>query len=155
MTEVAGLEDLPAAAGAYALLLRLGEPLDLRGALLMPGDYVYAGSAYGPGGIRARVARHARSDKASHWHIDRLTPAAALAGVLALPGGRECDVIARIEREPRSNVPIAGFGSSDCRVCAAHLLGVPAGFDLAAYFAEHGDWVLWRPALLAPTRGRA
>ena len=144
MTEVAGLEDLPATAGAYALLLRLGECLDLRDASLTPGNYVYAGSAYGPGGIRARVARHARSEKASHWHIDRLTPVAALACVLALPGGRECDVIARIERDPGSKVPIPGFGSSDCRVCAAHLLSVPDGFDLVAPFAEQGGFALWR-----------
>ncbi len=145
MTEVAGLGDLPATGGAYALLLQLDAHLDLPGASLTPGNYVYAGSAYGPGGIRARVARHARSEKASHWHIDRLTPVAALAGVLALPGGRECDVIARIEREGKSSVPIPGFGSSDCRVCAAHLLGVSTGFDLAAPFVGRGESLLWRP----------
>ena len=30
---------------------------------LLPGIYVYVGSAFGPGGIAARVGRHARCEK--------------------------------------------------------------------------------------------
>ena len=63
-----GIEDpaaLPGGPGAYLLLLALGRPLALaiRGlppAILPPGWYIYAGSARGPGGIRARLARRKR-----------------------------------------------------------------------------------------------
>jgi Uri superfamily endonuclease len=40
---------------------------------LVPGRYIYAGSAYGPGGLKARVSRHMRRAKRSQWHIDQLT----------------------------------------------------------------------------------
>ena len=46
--------------------------------MLAPGCYVYAGSARGPGGIRARVRRHLRPDKTPHWHIDQVTAYAKL-----------------------------------------------------------------------------
>lgn len=36
---------------------------------LVPGYYLYVGSAFGPGGVRARVSRHCRADKPKHWHI--------------------------------------------------------------------------------------
>lgn len=86
------LADLPAGPGAYALLLRLAEPAEaptraFPSAVLAPGTYLYAGSAWGPGGIRARVLRHARRAKALHWHVDSLTEVADLVGVLAFPGG--------------------------------------------------------------------
>ena len=56
---------LPDIRGAYALVLRLAHEtrLDIAtlGRPLLPaGLYLYAGSAWGPGGIRARVRRHLR-----------------------------------------------------------------------------------------------
>ena len=39
---------------------------------LYPGFYLYVGSAFGPGGVRARVSRHYRKTKQHHWHIDYL-----------------------------------------------------------------------------------
>ncbi|NIP37734.1 MAG: GIY-YIG nuclease family protein, partial [Candidatus Dadabacteria bacterium] len=39
---------------------------------IQPGYYIYVGSAFGPGGVRARVSRHFRKTKRSHWHIDYL-----------------------------------------------------------------------------------
>ena len=35
-----------------------------------PGFYVYVGSALGPGGLAARIGRHARQEKAFRWHVD-------------------------------------------------------------------------------------
>ncbi len=54
--------------GAYLLLIDLAAPLALAiprlgVATLAPGRYVYGGSAYGPGGLRARIGRHLRADK--------------------------------------------------------------------------------------------
>src|SRR3954452_25262653 len=68
----------PAVAGAYLLLLTLDAPLSValphRVPVALPvGRYLYAGSARGPCGLRARLARHLRRDKAVHWHIDRIT----------------------------------------------------------------------------------
>jgi Uri superfamily endonuclease len=118
-------------AGAYALLLVLGRPCAFETRLLgpvvlAPGRYLYAGSAWGPGGIRARVARHARADKRARWHIDHLTRRARFLGAFAVPGGRECDLVARLLPLPGVDVPVRGLGSSDCSICPAHLLSVPA-----------------------------
>jgi Uri superfamily endonuclease len=118
---------LPAVSGAYLLLVRLASALllgspGLSRATLPPGCYVYAGSARGPGGIRARARRHLRRGKRPHWHVDGLTEAAADLWVFAVPGGRECDLVRALLRQPAFEIALAGFGSSDCRSCASHLL---------------------------------
>ncbi len=141
-------ESLPVEPGAYLLLIELAAPLALEiprlgAATLAPGRYAYGGSAYGPGGLRARIGRHLRSDKSPRWHIDRLTAAGRVIGVRALPGGQECDLVRDLLRVPGAGVPVPGFGSSDCRNCPAHLVMLPAGFDLeslpAPVFPRPGD----------------
>ena len=120
--------------GAYVLLIDLAAPLALEipqlgAATLAPGRYAYGGNAYGPGGLRARIGRHLRRDKAPRWHVDRLTAAGRVAGVRAVPGGRECALLRELLALPGVSVPVPGFGSSDCRACPAHLVALPAGFD--------------------------
>ncbi len=117
----------PAKKGAYALLIDLGRRVDVeiggaRHVVLAPGLYVYAGSAYGPGGIAGRLARHLRRDKRLHWHVDRLTVAARHTAAFAFPGGRECDIVGWLLQRSDFSVAAAGFGSSDCRTCSSHLL---------------------------------
>jgi Uri superfamily endonuclease len=129
-------DSISADAGAYALLIRLGAPWSpgirtLPARILAPGPYIYCGSAYGPGGLRARVARHLRAGKRTHWHVDRLTSAGRIEDVAVRVGGRECDLVAAF-MACGAEVPLTGFGSSDCRRCASHLLAAPAGFDGAA-----------------------
>jgi Uri superfamily endonuclease len=118
-------EAAPVGKGAYALLIRLDAPVSFaRGGgtvVIAPGWYVYAGSANGPGGIRARLRHHLRGQKRPHWHVDHLTNAAAWVEALALPGGSECAIVARLDAAGLT-LPLAGFGSSDCRACIAHLL---------------------------------
>lgn len=118
---------LPADAGAYTILIELAAPVSLdiaafAGRTMPVGLYVYAGSARGPGGLRARVARHLRRGKAPHWHVDRLTEAATSLHAFALPGGSECALVRRLVQTGRYSTPLPGFGSSDCRTCASHLL---------------------------------
>ena len=116
--------DLPPLGGAYALLLTLPSPVQLQRpapALLPPGNYVYAGSANGPGGLRGRLGVHFRAHK-PHWHIDRLTAAATGLSAIALEGGSECAIVARLEALPGFAHPLPGFGSSDCPRCRSHLL---------------------------------
>lgn len=124
------LNPAPDTPGAYALILRLARDtrLDIRtlGRPLLPaGLYLYAGSARGPGGIRARVGRHLRQPKAAVWHVDRLTEVARVEQVIAFPGGREC-AVADLALAHGARVPIPRFGASDCRTCEAHLLAVDA-----------------------------
>jgi Uri superfamily endonuclease len=94
-----------------------------------PGWYLYCGSARGPGGLAARVARHRRrlgSAKRAHWHIDYLRQRAAWVGAWARTGrGRlECDWAAALACLPGAERVAPGFGASDCR-CPAHLVRLP------------------------------
>jgi histidyl-tRNA synthetase len=130
------LDTIPRAPGAYILEILLDRPLAFEAARLrgtLPrGTYAYAGSAYGPGGLRARIARHLKSDKPIHWHADRLTAAGRVIGLGFIEGGRECDLAQELAALPDAAIPIAGFGSSDCRRCRAHLIRLPGGLSLAS-----------------------
>ena len=137
MTVSHAIRDVPEGPGAYAIVITLTRPLDLRlprraGVTLRPGRYVYCGSAYGPGGLRARIGRHLRKTKPIRWHVDRITAAGTITAVNAAPGGNECALLAKVLAVPGSSAPVPGFGSSDCRRCPAHLAAVPDDFDLNA-----------------------
>jgi len=124
-----GTEPLPAEPGAYVLMLDLAQSVPLRIATLPrihlpPGRYAYVGSAKGSGGIRARVRRHLGAHKKIHWHVDHLTAVASVTEVLAYPDGNECDIVERLLRRRQAMTPVAGFGNSDCKRCAAHLLAL-------------------------------
>ena len=125
---------LTPAPGAYVIFMELAETLELRAtslgsAILAPGRYAYCGSAYGPGGLRARLRRHLRREKALRWHIDHLTAAGRIFALGLAPGGQECALFEDLSRRPDVEVPLAGFGSSDCASCPAHLLRIGRHFD--------------------------
>ena len=125
-----GTDPLPAGPGAYVLILDIPRSVPLRITTLPrihlpPGRYAYVGSAKGPGGIRARVRRHLRTPKKAHWHVDHLTASASVVEILAHPGADECDIVERLLRGRGTTTPVAGFGSSDCKRCVAHLLALP------------------------------
>jgi len=88
---------------------------------IVPGYYIYVGSAFGPGGILARVLRHCRKSKAKHWHVDYLrdfvTP--VMAWYSYAPTHLEHRWASRLLRMSELT-PINGFGCSDCQ-CQAHL----------------------------------
>ena len=137
---------MTAKGGAYVLILfcsreglvqigKLG-PLQLR-----RGFYVYVGSALGPGGVRARVAHHREVSPRPHWHIDYLRRHTRLDRVWY-----SHDRVCREHRWARvisglrgASVPIAGFGSSDCR-CKTHLFF----FTRRPSFNEFVDSVIFR-----------
>lgn len=89
---------------------------------LPAGWYAYCGSAYGPGGIRARLRRHFRRDKTLHWHVDHLTVLAEPIEALAIAQGSECAIAAHLTRTRLFEPALPGFGSSDCTTCPSHLL---------------------------------
>lgn len=164
-------EDLPALPGAYLLVIDLLTPMTIAlpgrpAATLEPGRHVYAGSARGPGGIRARVRRHLKGAKTVRWHVDRLTNLAGARTVIALPDGDECRAVGHLLGLPEAEVPAPGFGSSDCRRCPAHLVALPDSLDpeedpaplaVAAGATEAVIWrrppvaCFWRPPA-APSR---
>lgn len=125
--EPAVCADLDKTKGAYLLALRLIGTSETPGSLggaqaLEPGWYLYAGSAWGGGGLKARVGRHFRKEKKRHWHIDHLTMGAADITALAVPDGKECDLVAKLLETGHFRIAMPGFGSSDCRRCESHLL---------------------------------
>ncbi|MCG8455921.1 MAG: GIY-YIG nuclease family protein [Holophagales bacterium] len=119
---------LPAVAGSYVLELHLERRATLEvgrlgTVVLGPGRVRYYGSARGPGGVRARVARHLRCDRRrQHWHVDALSSRFPVARVLFTEEESECDLLRHDLASGRWRVAVAGFGSSDCRSCPAHLL---------------------------------
>jgi Uri superfamily endonuclease len=115
--------------GAYVLVLHLEKAIHIKfpsvaSDQVMPGWYVYVGSARGSGGIRARVKRHFRYKKTAHWHVDRLTVHAVEMAALAVAGGRECEIVGKLLNSLQFKVAVAGFGSTDCSRCESHLLTI-------------------------------
>ena len=89
---------------------------------LWPGFYVYVGSAFGPGGLKARIVHHMRISRKPHWHMDYLRPALTLEEIWFT---YDCDhrehQWADVLAGSRSGtIPFSGFGASDCR-CKSHL----------------------------------
>ncbi|HJN43494.1 MAG: hypothetical protein CL477_00960 [Acidobacteria bacterium] len=89
---------------------------------LQSGYYVYVGSAFGPGGIAARLAHHVKVTPRPHWHVDYLRAHAVLEEVWYTddPVRREHAWAALFAQARGASIPLVGFGSSDCR-CVSHL----------------------------------
>lgn len=120
-------ECLYTATGTYALILACAKSgrIDVGRAGILElkrGYYVYVGSAFGPGGIRARIKHHLRFTAAPHWHIDYLKHHCTLRELWleysAVKG--ELNWVEKIARHKDARVPLNGFGASDSR-SASHL----------------------------------
>ncbi|MBT3910138.1 MAG: GIY-YIG nuclease family protein, partial [Rhodospirillaceae bacterium] len=126
----------PSSRGAYVILIRLDAPATVNverlGHPVLPaGVYGYCGSARGPGGLGARLARHHRPTKPRHWHVDHLTTVGEIIHAVALPSGDECSCVAALMTIPRVVQPVSGFGSSDCRHCRSHLVAFPINWSIS------------------------
>ncbi len=131
------MRPIPTLPGTYALLLRLDNPVrlvvgKLGEADFLPGQYVYSGSAFGPGGLRARLNRHLSGTARLHWHIDFLRRAAPASEfcytTLTASKNLECLWSQALARLPGAWIPQVGFGASDCiSDCRAHLVAFPPG----------------------------
>ena len=120
VTEKRVRTEIPAQGGTYMLFMRVQKPsaveIGKKGAMrLQPGFYLYVGSAFGPGGLRARVGRHARDEKNLRWHIDYLRQKARLVAVYFSTDDAqlEDDWAESIKAWPGMRVPMPGFGASD------------------------------------------
>ena len=113
--------------GTYAIVLKPdGERSIKIGKLGMlrvqAGYYVYVGSAFGPGGLNARIAHHKRQSQRPRWHIDFLRVIAEICEVWYThdPEPREHQWAESLAGIKGVTAPFPGFGSSDCN-CLAHL----------------------------------
>jgi Uri superfamily endonuclease len=133
--------------GTYVLALWLDAPQRISvgrlGEIEFPaGWYLYVGSALGPGGLQARLARHHQRlgmGKRLHWHVDYVREWAAWHGAWTRTSQQrlECDWLATLRGLPGAEIVAPGFGASDCR-CPAHLLHVAALPDDSWFAATLG-----------------
>lgn len=150
----------PRTSGTYALLLRnpasrrlmVGRWRELE---VRPGYYIYIGSAFGPGGLRARLNRHFRDNKAMHWHIDYLRSVTIPVGawISYKPDRLEHSWAQRLESlEGLTKIP--GFGCSDCN-CSTHLF-LSAGAPDRSLISKGlgGEDVEWITVALLDHHGR-
>jgi Uri superfamily endonuclease len=89
---------------------------------LKRGFYIYIGSAFGPGGLKARIRHHLKNSSRPHWHIDYLAPMLKPHEIWYTydPVRREHQW-AELHADARgASIPLPGFGSSDCG-CPSHL----------------------------------
>jgi Uri superfamily endonuclease len=116
--------------GCYQLKIKIISNISIDiGALglcsLKKGDYVYTGSAMK--NLRHRIERHKRKDKKIHWHIDYLlaNPLVQLIDVIIHPSEfkEECK-FNQLLISKGAEVPVKGFGSSDCKVCQSHFVRI-------------------------------
>ncbi|MBW2697673.1 MAG: GIY-YIG nuclease family protein [Deltaproteobacteria bacterium] len=122
---------VPDTHGTYALLLqcvRSGRvAVGSLGVMdVEPGVYIYLGSAFGPGGLRARLSRHAARRKVKRWHVDYLRPRMSLGGAWFSTSShhQEHDWAASVLALENGTVPLPRFGASDCS-CSSHLVYFP------------------------------
>lgn len=131
---------MPAAEGAYALHLSVTSPRTLQigrsGRFSFPaGDYIYLGSALGPGGLKARLNHHLRGKGQPHWHIDYLLRKAILIGCCYLETElrQECLWSQALASLPEASIPAPRFGAGDCEAggvkCPAHLISFGSGIS--------------------------
>ena len=118
--------------GTYALVLASFSegsiPIGRIGLLeVRPGFYVYVGSAFGPGGLHARVSRHQKKTDRIHWHIDYLKASTRIDEVWYTfdPIRREHQWAQVLAEVRNASMPLPGFGSSDCG-CRSHLYFFPS-----------------------------
>lgn len=131
--------EIPASGGCYVLVLRapaagLVQVGRLGTVSLEVGFYLYVGSAFGPGGLRARVARHMRGPGRLHWHVDYLRRRLPLREAWFQPQLRSAEHAwaSALGRGRGMRPGPRGFGASDCD-CATHLFFSPCAPSLGDF----------------------
>ncbi len=114
--------------GTYALILLAENVTELTVGKLgefqfEAGYYVYVGSAFGPGGLRARLTHHSRISNNPHWHLDYLKPATQIETIWYTTDlqPREHQWAATLSSYRNAAIPSRGFGATDCS-CETHLI---------------------------------
>lgn len=132
--------------GTYAFILRSRSKVKVqigrwRQIDLEPGYYIYVGSAFGPGGVQARVLRHCRKAKPHHWHIDYLREFLSPVGAWYSHDTTRLEhPWAQVFCDMRGLSSIQGFGCSDCK-CYSHLFQTSTAPDFALFSRMAGGKV--------------
>ena len=110
--------------GSYILLIEVKKNSRIRvGSLgripFKKGLYAYVGSAMN--NLEARINRHLRKNKRTHWHVDYLlkNPNVKIRQIFYRESKKkeECEIVKKVSQ---CGEPIKGFGCSDCK-CKSHL----------------------------------
>ncbi|NOK58165.1 MAG: GIY-YIG nuclease family protein [Chloroflexi bacterium AL-N10] len=116
--------------GTYLLVLRLDTdlhdlPIGRLGSFhFVRGYYLYVGSAFGAGGLAARLAYHRQRVKVHpHWHIDYVRPYAEMIETWAVYCAVRLEQlwVESLSAFPEVTFPVRKFGASDS-TCYSHLL---------------------------------
>ncbi len=100
-------------------LIPIGKKKNL---LLERGYYYYVGSAFGPGGVKARVSHHQNISENPRWHLDFLRKHTKIIEIWHTYDNnkREHQWANILCQNPFTNIPLYGFGATDCK-CFSHL----------------------------------
>lgn len=104
---------------------------------IIPGHYVYVGSAFGPGGLKARLAHHLKITQRPHWHIDYLRKVVEVECVYFNASGErlEDQWAQKLFTLPGAEIPLMGFGASDSQ-SASHLFFFAERPELSCFDAK-------------------
>ena len=113
---------------------------------LRPGYYLYVGSAFGPGGIKARVRHHLIAASAPHWHVDYLKPHCEVRELWIAYANvkHEQTWVSTLSKSNNVSIPLAGFGASDTPA-VSHLFYFKAQPQISTIT---GDSILFKDVLL-------
>jgi Uri superfamily endonuclease len=124
------MQEIPSKKGNYILVFRLEERTRqntprFNDVILDPGYYLYCGSAHGYGGLNGRVMRNLTRSSRKFWHIDFLKECLHPIEVWYQDSSEknECSFCQFLHNQMGGEIPIKGFGSSDCKKkCESHLV---------------------------------
>ncbi len=109
--------------GAYVLVLYSSSNKSVQiGRLgkmkLKPGWYIYTGSAFGSGGLAARLKRHLSKQKKIYWHIDYLLQHIKLREIWFTDHFEKLELewVKILSLLSGNNIPMKNFGSSDSKL---------------------------------------
>ena len=99
-----------------------------------PGYYAYVGSAFGSGGLKARISHHEKIARRPHWYIDYLRKEIDLIRVYFDDSGERLEFrwAKILEEMPEASIPLIGFGASDCDA-KSHLFYFKDDPDLSGF----------------------
>jgi len=114
--------------GTYALVYQCTTPFrasvgKLRSMEGRAGYWIYVGSAFGPGGLKARLRHHLKPSPRRHWHLDYIKAALQPLEIWATADSekREHAWVKIVSGLQGSTCPMVGFGATDC-TCRSHLI---------------------------------
>lgn len=114
--------------GTYILILYLSRVRKIQIGKLgnfnfKKGYYGYVGSAFGPGGLTARLKHHLKITDNPHWHIDYLRKEVVLRAIWISEYENRLEHLwaGMLLGMEGAFILVPGFGSSDCK-CEAHVV---------------------------------